>query len=112
MLRRTLAERSIEIHSRASAIGASQFAIDEDRHADFDTAGSDVVIRNQGIDQCDHDRAWQLHSLLGAKRDVHNDCFRHRAVCLSLAQERDCDFWREREHVHDCIGNGSQRGNI
>ena len=40
LLRRTLAEWSIEIHTRASTIGASQFTIDEDRHADLNTAGA------------------------------------------------------------------------
>jgi hypothetical protein len=56
LLRRALPERSVKIHARAPAIGAGQLAINEDRHASFSTAGTDLVLWNQRIDQRHDDR--------------------------------------------------------
>ena len=53
LLRRALPKRPIKIHARAAAIGAGKPAINEDRHADFNTAGTDLVLWDQGIDQRD-----------------------------------------------------------
>src|SRR5262249_50941767 len=89
LLRRTLAPRAIKIQARAAATGGGRLAIDEHRHADFDSAGTNVVLRNQGINQGNDDcglwRSEEPEGVSGLAIARHRMTMRLRCgLCLGL----------------------------